>query len=314
MGNNTTNYLFRDKNLKKEKVVDFVEFGRDILSDHELTDRVYSFFLSLMNPLYLGDSNFKLSDMGLIRLLGAYIPCVQRIAYTNSVDLNVDGLPGIRIVVNPTDDCITMIRPVKRFPKSVGSLCLGHKYKYIGLFQEKGSGRGVGKGEHLDSLSVYFNIKKDGTIVQAIDSKLDPSKRKYMSAASILYPALTANIYADRKYHWLVNTDELIDKKFNAYASLGVDIEHIKSLFYARTLPLTETGRKRPILHWVRAHERRLKSGIDIDVRNHLRGRDAFTMHGLDFEIVQPNKKALHNADIQTVNEAFKIHGKRPPK
>ena len=74
-------------------------------------------------------------------------------------------------------------------------------------------------------------------------------------------------------------------------ACFGVHEEQVKSLFYARDLPLTDTGRKRPILHWVAAHRRRIKEGIDIDVRKHMRGITGFEMFGTKFEIGVPEKK-----------------------
>jgi len=51
-----------------------------------------------------------------------------------------------------------------------------------------------------------------------------------------------------------------------AKAHLGCMREEIKSLLYARDLPMTSTGRKKPILHLVAAHKRRIKEGTDIDI------------------------------------------------
>lgn len=75
-----------------------------------------------------------------------------------------------------------------------------------------------------------------------------------------------------------------------AFAEFGVQEEQMKSLFYARSLPMTETGRKRPLIHWVRSHRRRLKAGIDINIKEHLRGIKDFEMYGTVFEITNPAK------------------------
>jgi hypothetical protein len=99
------------------------------------------------------------------------------------------------------------------------------------------------------------------------------------------------NIWNDRRFIWNVETVEpILNHSGPTPMIMGVSPEHVKSLFYARDLPLTETGRKRPILHWVRAHERRLKSGIEIDIAKHLRGITGFSMHGFDFKITRPVK------------------------
>jgi hypothetical protein len=86
---------------------------------------------------------------------------------------------------------------------------------------------------------------------------------------------------------WKVEADE-----GEARAIFGVHEEQVKSLFYARTLPLSETGRKRPILHWVAAHRRRIKEGIEVDVRRHMRGITEFVLLDTKFTITNPPKKA----------------------
>ncbi|WP_227687685.1 hypothetical protein [Klebsiella quasipneumoniae] len=72
----------------------------------------------------------------------------------------------------------------------------------------------------------------------------------------------------------------------------GITKEHIKSLFYAMSTPLTRTGRHSPILHWVSSHRRRMRSGTDLDVKKHLRGATAFTWEGIRFEIIEPVKRS----------------------
>lgn len=99
---------------------------------------------------------------------------------------------------------------------------------------------------------------------------------------------------------WALNTYFIFDnfwkvkaKEEDAHATFGVDESQIKSLFYARNLPTTTTGRKRPILHWVSAHRRRIKEGIEIDIKEYLRGTTDFVMNGTKFEIISPKKNLL---------------------
>ena len=87
----------------------------------------------------------------------------------------------------------------------------------------------------------------------------------------------------DRHHSWCITAEE-----HGAKVNLGCMLEEVKSLFYARSLPVTETGRKRPIIHLVEAHKRRIKSGIDIDVKSHLRGISQIEMGGTLFTINQP--------------------------
>jgi len=99
--------------------------------------------------------------------------------------------------------------------------------------------------------------------------------------------SLAMGFWSDRRNFWNVSVTE--DKTKNIL--FGVYPEQIQSLFYARDLPMTVTGRKRPILHWVSAHKRRLKEGTEVDVKKHMRGITSFEMNGTTFNITEPIKK-----------------------
>ena len=105
------------------------------------------------------------------------------------------------------------------------------------------------------------------------------------------------SLLADRRHLWNIRTKEPIrfpEKPdvdgFYATVDFGVEQEMVKSLVFARDTPITPTGRKRPILHWVQQHKRRIASGIDVDVTRHLRGITEFEMGDLHFEITSPQK------------------------
>ena len=104
----------------------------------------------------------------------------------------------------------------------------------------------------------------------------------YIQDAESLFGAV-AEMTIDRHHSWCITAEE-----HGAKVNLGCMLEEVKSLFYARSLPVTETGRKRPIIHLVEAHKRRIKSGIDIDVKSHLRGISQIEMGGTLFTINQP--------------------------
>lgn len=77
----------------------------------------------------------------------------------------------------------------------------------------------------------------------------------------------------------------------------SVSPDQAKSLFYARSLQPTKTGRQKPILHWVQAHRRRMKSGIEVNISDYLRGVESFDLFGTKMEIISP-QKAIRVNDI----------------
>jgi hypothetical protein len=112
------------------------------------------------------------------------------------------------------------------------------------------------------------------------DEANDKHRSEFIASSSL-------NHAAESTLLWNVNALE-----GEALAKFGVHEEQVKSLFYARSLPMTETGRKRPILHWVASHRRRIKEGTDIDVKKHMRGITEFVMLDTKFTITNPPKKA----------------------
>jgi hypothetical protein len=99
------------------------------------------------------------------------------------------------------------------------------------------------------------------------------------------------NLLNDSRHLWLVEVGEPVYENVDATLRFGVDSEWVKSLLFARQAPLTESGRKRPILHWVREHKRRLQNKEDIDISKHLRGITEVKMSELNFKITQPVKE-----------------------
>lgn len=135
---------------------------------------------------------------------------------------------------------------------------------------------------------VHYFDKVTGRSIAIRD--LPQSDTEHAEDCITVWASAALQIYQDRRYLWNVQAKEGI-----ARATFAVHQEQIKSLFYARDLPMTETGRKKPILHWVKAHQRRMKEGIEFDVEKHLRGSTEFVYNNTKFEIINPikdNKKA----------------------
>lgn len=141
----------------------------------------------------------------------------------------------------------------------------------------------------------FFTVRGDGAIVSCNLRTTVPggyipggknsvinSLPETMQAREIVACA-TLQAIADRRFCWAITA-----KEKTAQVSIGCMKEEIKSLLYARDLPMTATGRKRPILHLVEAHKRRLKSGIDVDIQPFLRGLQTIEINGTQFTVKPP--------------------------
>lgn len=223
-------------------------------------------------------------DLANLRSIGPYIPPADREMVDKQYWYEIDGLPDFASFAykrNNGDSLdgdlgdsyveVQLAEKIDRFPRRCVMAPGATIAKYrISSFFPKSSG--------IEVYSQYIGIKKSGLVISEPD---------YGKNGSVCGNA-TLQFYADRKHLWNVTAIES-----PARAIFGVHKEQIKSLFYARSLPLTKTGRKRPILHWVRAHQRRIKEGVEIDIKKHLRGIESFEMNGTVFMIDSPRKKVV---------------------
>lgn len=263
-------------------------------------------------------------DIQQIRNLGAYFTPKDRIVYADyKIDLINDGLPTEAAwSFDPTDSYefsenimgnygaqkeridliegeyfrLAYLRFAGNPPAAIlnkNGLKYSSKYKiYKILYFSPTQNKGVSLRKSYISIDEEGKIydtyarKEDGKLQiiahGTISSEQDPNK---MIESDIGWVSAIIGFYQDRRYLWNVTANEGYAK-----ATFGVYPEQIKSLFYARQLPLTETGRKRPILHWVNAHSRRIKEGIDVDIEKHLRGINEFVYKGTKFSITRPIK------------------------
>ena len=262
-----------------------------------------------------------------IRMLGCYFPSNDRIISISQNDngqaaaiqefqIECDGRPYQGIVCsNPSNGCdandqesmrfgsyleITYFERLKEFPKPNKCDVNGRKYRLINIWY---------RNDRIEGICNYFVMTPDGKIVSSyrIVQDYDPitgrcnflrKDEAWLKARDTtgdywgcedkvsLLANVTLQFYQDRKYLWNVLAKEGIAK-----ATFAVHPEQVKSLFYSRELPMTDSGRKRPILHWVKAHQRRMKEGIEFDVKDHLRGTSEFVYNGTKFEIINPFKE-----------------------
>lgn len=174
-------------------------------------------------------------------------------------------------------------------PKEKVRMGHGRLFKLIAVSAEN---------DHIKGLTEYFTVSKSGLVAPCdtvLQSSLrgEPGQRTYTISEydkdpermkNIAFAAFaTMQFQSDRRFCWQIKAEE---SKARAY--FGVGMNEIKSLLYARTLPQTETGRKRPILHMVNAHQRRMKNGTDIDVKPFLRGIQKVEIGGTLFTVIPP--------------------------
>lgn len=142
----------------------------------------------------------------------------------------------------------------------------------------------------------FLTVSKDGSVVSCtqmiqdtqgyhpgVHSRVITTDDIYLEQSEV-WGSITLQGIADRRFCWTITASEKIAK-----AHLGCMKEEVKSLLYARSLPLTSTGRKRPILHLIEAHKRRLRNGTEIDIIPFLRGQQVIEIGGTTFKVNPPS-------------------------
>jgi hypothetical protein len=232
------------------------------------------------------------------------------LAETQEIDVKNDGRPDRAILcsnINSREEDdnsmrkdayleINYIERIGKLPHPIKCKYEGRKYRVVSVWSRNDCLEGHvhhvvishdGKVHDTYWIRPNYNPITGQCPMEVVNSKLCQTKEESEKVESVntLIASSTIQFYQDRRYLWNVSASEGIAK-----ATFGVYPEQIKSLFYARELPMTETGRKRPILHWVACHKRRMKSGIEIDIDKHLRGTNEFVYQGTKFIITNPVK------------------------
>lgn len=246
-----------------------------------------------------GPNTLTHERMNLIRGIGPYIPSKDRFIIAPSptnvgeweFDITNDPLPTAgcigftRTAHVPSDEYggyfqTTYVRKASTLPKTWHRRSGGQLYEIIIAASEN---------NFIEGDRSFFCVTKEGKVV-ACEQRFDLAGR-YKTSQYLTTPekelkgreamaSIALQFIADSRYCWTIEARES-----NCFARLGSMPEQIKSLLYARSIPLTDTGRKRPILHLVVAHQRRLKSGIDIDITGFLRGIQTVEIGGTYFTV-----------------------------
>lgn len=142
----------------------------------------------------------------------------------------------------------------------------------------------------------YFTVGSDGEVLACDQAIVEGSRGGDIGARAITHShdaswldetsamgSIVLQFLADKRFCWSISAQEK-----TARAHLGCMQEEVKSLLYARSLPMSATGRKRPILHLVEAHKRRMRNGTDVDVSAFLRGQQQVEIGGTLFRVNPP--------------------------
>lgn len=273
------------------------------LDDEEIADTAINAMLLVMNNSTRATTNkmTRIEDYAPLVVSGVRFPWKDRVALSNWIDTLNDDLPRFtsigltrraKSIFAQAVGCATVdFKSLPTFAKvALRGADAVYRATYIKGFDGLSRGMACRGSNDIETVidGGYAGVMPDGYVVG-----VDDYGRMSKWHGSLL--AYAVSIYNDRRYFWEVTATEEFWDEYPAKAMFSIDEEYIKSLFYARSVPLTATGRLRPILHWVSSHKRRLKEGIDIDVKKHLRGIDSFVMHGVNFGITEPSRPTTAN-------------------
>lgn len=258
--------------------------AKDLWQQEEFEDHIAAMLISLYETRlsskarHYNNKPARLSESQLIRarVIGPYLPGKDRLVWPDHFDMRNDRLPSAACVslAGETEEHYrhtALIERIRELPAGVGKIDPPYyRVSYL-MFRHHGP---------VEGFTAYFTVDPAGRIHLAPmgDYAWTEGDNEAISVV-----AQTLQSEADRRLCWQIEAKEKV-----AHVYLGCQAEQVKSLLYARSLPLSETGRKRPILHLVAAHRRRLQNGTDIDITEHLRGVSEIEMGGTLFRVHAP--------------------------
>ncbi|WP_394543677.1 hypothetical protein [Azorhizophilus paspali] len=270
---------------------DFIEVGMDILNDEALTHTAYEAMLSLLCKSFVGTDrrHARVGDIGMMYLDGIYMPGASRIVLLGEAQW-IDLEHGYGNLYLPEDrGGFFRLQKIDKLPRGVVCPVSGRPVKLTSATSD---------GDKMTFENDFYHIRNAGQVAYAFPSDMIRDAR--YAAGKITRAAAIIGAIADSRHLWSATVEENLIGAGNTRLRIGLEAEQIKSVLYARTLPLTESGRKRPILHLVRAHQRRIKEGVDIDISRHIRGIDNVSIDGMTFALRPPAKDIdLHRRWIE---------------
>ncbi len=236
-------------------------------------------------PDCFGDAFDKTTPSTIARMRknGVFIPAPDRLVWGCDID-GVDGIPQegcISIGESPLgaglgDYCrILYFVKKQKLPRRLRCQWPGQRYEMAQYWAQP-------VGPSLLQ-NWYFILDRQGRphLAAGGASLNDEARELKLRLEETFVGAL--QFCADRRHQWTITAANSV-----SHVSVGAYPEAVKSLLYARSLPLSDSGRKRPILHLVAAHHRRVSVGIDIDIDPFLRGTREVEMDGIRYSVQAP--------------------------
>jgi hypothetical protein len=272
---------------------EFCNFGFDVSTSDDLITFIYETYFALgTDKGWYKDVAVEAGPRDIIDLYknGLYVPIVPRVAFTEYVDLRNSSLPDRASIlkVDELNGYQFIVVQKCRLPGGwIAPAASSPTYKLFIMWKPNGK-------DAFEMRTTYFCVRiSDGKVLPCLHKAYG---NHTVGAASTQFWAgfvatVVLNAADDSAHLWHVTTREsVVSNAVKTPLILGCDPELVKSLFYARDMPLTDDGRRRPILHWVQAHRRRMLERKEIDVRKHLRGITEFDMGTFRFAITNPRK------------------------
>ena len=236
---------------------------------------------------------FTGEELARVREHGAYVSHPSRVFFADELDAPVDkiykGLAVHSLIARGHEAgqeyrSFYVLKRAPSIPKPLYAVGPGAPFAFV-ILAAWPDGR-------LEALKQYFTA--DGKNIYPAAFDLGKTKRyPYVTMNKLLgethadvlkkLATSTFNSIADQMHTWAIASNDS-----GVRVEVGCYHEEVKSLLYARSLPMTATGRKRPILHLVAAHRRRIKEGVEIDIEQFLRGVRKVEMGGAIFEVRSP--------------------------
>ena len=270
----------------------------DYWSADDFEEQVSAALIATYESKSNNKKEIRKKDLAFLKHHGAYIPSNSRVVLFNEesemieFDPALDGMPDIAYIglgaKKITDNCDfegyfsgVAIQQIGSLPPGWARQAGGKLYKQLVVIAENSGG--------LDGRLGYFTLQKNGIITSCMFHGYDRDGLLVEEEPHVLkqteqYAAIALTQAADKRHCWAIQAEEA-----EAKVTMGCMKEEIKSLLYARSLPLSKTGRKRPVLHLVESHKRRMQAGIDIVIPNSMRGIQTVAIGGTAFTIQPPS-------------------------
>lgn len=216
-----------------------------------------------------------------IRKIGVFVPAPDRVGWGDHID-GADGVPregclswGENMTGHEswhTYCDIDYFRRIEKLPQPLRRPCIGPTFEMSNILP---------KNQGPAAASKLYYVLGPGGIPHLATA--EPKNRRVVEDFFVKKTVGAMQLVADRKHTWTITARNLV-----SCVGVGAYPEVVKSVLYARSFPLSEMGRKRPILHLVKAHQRRIKEGIDIDIDAFLRGVREVKMDGVTYCVDPP--------------------------